>query len=419
MDARLAFQLGNGLCDGSEQLQVVVVGQGEAAAQAAVSFAQSGFSVVLNAESEDDLAKAQAAARNLIIANLSFSGIERSFILDRIEAQRGELTGVSNAALALAIGQADFSSTSKNLLRLSELTTPQTILGICSTCHAISDLAGSVQYPERVIGMSLFSSTSGNGIVQIARGRRTSHKTIMAGAALSACMGKCPLVVEDVPGFLVDRIIFPCYSEALRLLLEGCQVADVDSALQRFGFRAGPFQLMDQVGLSAIAALGDLLRRNYGTRMEHPDILERLAAHGAAGKAAGVGFYEYRGVKIEPSRATGEIVKALSSQCAFCESSVVDRLVFAMLNEAVRCLDEGVAGRPGPEAASQVNLASVMALGFPAWLGGLIYYAEERGARAIYEKFERLAGEHGGRFLPAEGIGKRAAHGRSFYSAAL
>jgi 3-hydroxyacyl-CoA dehydrogenase/enoyl-CoA hydratase/3-hydroxybutyryl-CoA epimerase len=180
----------------------------------------------------------------------------------------------------------------------------------------------------------------------------------------------------------------------------------------------GPIRLLDEIGLDVASHVADIMFAGYGARMSGPGYAKKLVAAGRKGKKNGAGFYDFQENTATPCPDLRKILGIEKpSQRAADPAVIVDRLMLSLVNEAVRCLDEGVAGAPGADAANQIDLGSVMGFGFPPFRGGLLYYADKIGAQAIALKLEELHTRLGERFSPAPGIAKRAELGKSFHTA--
>lgn len=244
-------------------------------------------------------------------------------------------------------------------------------------------------------------------LVEIVRAEKTSDKTVVMTAALATKLGKSPIVVKDVPGFLVNRILTPYLSEAAYLVAEGVPVKEIDRAATQFGMPMGPVRLLDEVGLDVAAHVVEIMVAGYGERMSCPPLSSKLVAQGRKGKKSGGGFYDYAVDKALPFSGLSAML-GVTTTASYTKEELQDRLLLRLVNEAVRCLDEGVAGFPGKDAVNQLDLGSVMGFGFPPFRGGLLYWAESVGAVRIYDKLNALHSKFGLRFEPAAGLKKRA-----------
>jgi 3-hydroxyacyl-CoA dehydrogenase/enoyl-CoA hydratase/3-hydroxybutyryl-CoA epimerase len=177
----------------------------------------------------------------------------------------------------------------------------------------------------------------------------------------------------------------------------------------------GPIRLLDEVGLDVAAHVSEIMVAGYGERMKAPTYAKTLASHSKLGRKSGSGFYDFSHEKISPSPVARELLKLPKATKEVTNiNPLQERLIMSLLNEAVKCLDEGVAGQPGKDSASQINLGTVMGMGFPPFRGGLLYFADSLGAKNILEGLQKMEREHGARFAPAQGIIERAGNNQSF-----
>jgi len=175
----------------------------------------------------------------------------------------------------------------------------------------------------------------------------------------------------------------------------------------------GPLRLIDEIGLDVAQHVSKVMVEGYGKRMQGPDILEKFLAKGIKGKKTKSGFYNYAGEKpqiISDIRAQ----LGMPSREISIHEDVVDLLMLPLINESIRCLDEEVAGVVGEESAGQINIGSIFGIGFPAFRGGVLRYADKRGAKDLLAKLEALEARYGARFTPAEGIKSRVESRKKF-----
>src|SRR2546422_6078314 len=175
-------------------------------------------------------------------------------------------------------------------------------------------------------------------LVEFIRGEKSSDETIATIFALAKKLGKTPIVVNDLPGFLVDRILAPYLSEAVRLLREGCRIEEVDRTMTDFGMPVGPLALLDDVGLDVVVKAGDVLQTAFPARIK-PGGDEALVAAGRLGRKSGAGFYEYvAGKRGRPSPAAYEALRAEPKATApFPQDQIGTRLTLPMVNEPAVC----------------------------------------------------------------------------------
>jgi 3-hydroxyacyl-CoA dehydrogenase len=276
----------------------------------------------------------------------------------------------------------------------------------------IAQIASGAARPEHVAGMHFFNPVHKMPLVEVIRGEKSSDETVATIFAFAKRLGKTPVVVADLPGFLVNRILAPYLSEAVRLLREGCRIEDVDSALSEFGMPVGPLALLDDIGLDVAVKAGEVLHAAFPQRIK-PGGDEALVAAGRLGRKSGAGFYEYAGGKRgDPSPAAYEALRANpASTPRYSRSQIQERLVLPMVNEAAFCLEDGVVPTP-----AKLDLAMILGTGFPPFRGGLLRWADSLGLPRVRSLLEELTEKFGPRFEPARSIRRMADARETFYS---
>jgi 3-hydroxyacyl-CoA dehydrogenase/enoyl-CoA hydratase/3-hydroxybutyryl-CoA epimerase len=195
------------------------------------------------------------------------------------------------------------------------------------------------------------------------------------------------VIVKDVAGFLVNRILGPYLDEAVRLFLDGADVQKVDRLLVDFGMPMGPFRLLDEVGLDIAKHAGESLHQAYGERMEPASGLEALSSESRLGRKTGKGFYDYPKDRKEKPTPCTDLASFQTRTVAknLPKEDVVDRLVLSMVNEGLLCLQENVVAGP-----QELDLATVFGTGFAPFEGGLYSYAQRRGLQNIQGRLLEL-----------------------------
>ncbi|HEY8503612.1 MAG TPA: 3-hydroxyacyl-CoA dehydrogenase NAD-binding domain-containing protein, partial [Gemmataceae bacterium] len=276
---------------------------------------------------------------------------------------------------------------------------PETaILASNTSTLSITRLAANVPHPERFAGMHFFNPVERMPLVEVIRGERTSDETVVTLVALAKRLGKTPVVVNDGPGFLVNRVLFPYLNEAFLMLEEGAEPRQIDAAALDFGMPMGPLHLCDVIGLDTVRACLNVLHHAFPDRVPLSRIGEELAASGRSGVKSGAGVYRYPGGhRPEDDPAFADILRRCrKSERTFTSDELTDRLFLPMLTEAVRAVADGIV-----RTRDEVDLALLLGVGFPAFRGGIFRWAEDVGRDAIREKlrkYQRL----GPRFEPVE-----------------
>ncbi|TWT37205.1 Fatty acid oxidation complex subunit alpha [Posidoniimonas corsicana] len=298
--------------------------------------------------------------------------------------------------------------------RLERHLGERTILCSNTSTIPISQLAEGLAHPDRFCGLHFFNPVRKMPLVEVIRGKRTSEATIAAMAYYARRLGKTPVIVNDGPGFLVNRLLLPYMNEAALLVSEGVPIKDVERAAKDFGMPMGPITLYDVVGLDTCLHAGGVMLEAFPDRVVPATIVERLVEAGRLGQKNGRGFFDYPSAKPgKPPKGvpSDEAAKLIDEdrRRAEVDAPIVDRLMLPMLLEATRAVEDGVAAD-----VRDVDLALILGIGFPPHKGGLFHWADTIGAAAILERLKPLE-PLGERFRPTALLTQVAADGGKFY----
>jgi len=298
----------------------------------------------------------------------------------------------------------------KKVLQEVEAKMPSSgIFATNTSALSVSELQSASARPERVVGLHFFNPVDRMQLVEIVRGEKTSAEVLEAATGLARKLGKIPVVVNDGPGFLVNRVLGPYLNEAVRLFEDGYSPKSIDAAIRGFGMPMGPFELIDEVGLDVGAKVGKILHEAFGERARPPALMARLNENAdCLGKKTGKGFYIHQGKHKTPNPP---IMKLGGTGGADFKPDEVDlwirRLVYPMINEAALTLEEKIVERP-----SDVDLAMVMGTGFAPFRGGPLRYADALGLKHIVDALDGLREP---RLAPSAFLKDLAARGGKFY----
>lgn len=300
------------------------------------------------------------------------------------------------------------------LREAEERVRPDVVLASNTSSLSITELQQNLQRPEQFCGMHFFNPVHKMPLVEIVRGSATAETTLATVFALARELDKTPLLVNDSPGFLVNRLLAPYLNEAGWLLAEGASIDAIDRALVDFGMPMGPLRLLDEVGLDVARHAAGVLYESFGDRLRPATPLVALGETDRLGRKNGKGFYRYEGGK-DPSSGDeaiyaelGEAVPANRREIP--AVGIRQRCILAMVNEAARVLEDDVV-----EDAGAIDLGMIMGTGFPPFRGGLLRYADRIGTPTLLEELEHLSREHGPRFDAAPLLRELAATSRGFY----
>lgn len=277
---------------------------------------------------------------------------------------------------------------------------------------SITKIQRALKHPTRFVGMHFFNPVSKMPLVEVIRGEESSDEAVTTIFQFSKKLGKTPIVVKDAPGFLVNRLLMPYLNEATYLVNEGVPIQEIDRVLLTFGMPMGPLELIDEVGIDVGEKVAHILHDAFGDRMQPSPLNGKLAGQGYLGKKNCKGFYVYgEKSKKEFDSSIYERLGVSPGSAGISDEEILERCVLPMINEASRCLEEGVVGSP-----AEVDLGMIMGTGFPPFRGGLLRYADQLGARAIVDRLRVYEKRFGARYEPAPALIKRAENGQNFYS---
>jgi 3-hydroxyacyl-CoA dehydrogenase/enoyl-CoA hydratase/3-hydroxybutyryl-CoA epimerase len=277
---------------------------------------------------------------------------------------------------------------------------------------SITEMQTALEHPARFVGMHFFNPVSKMPLIEVIRGSKTSDEAVATVFQFSKQLGKTPIVVKDAPGFLVNRLLAPYLNEAVYLLVEGAPIPEIDRAMLDFGMPMGPMELIDEVGVDVGEKVAHILHDAFGARMNPAPLNKKVIDAGRLGKKNGKGLYQYEGPKLTKTLDPEiySIIGVTPKEKSIAEEEIVERCILPMINEASRCLEEGIVA-----SASEVDLGMIMGTGFPPFRGGLLRYADTLGAKTIVERLKKYQSRFGARYEPAPAMIARAEHGQKFY----
>lgn len=297
--------------------------------------------------------------------------------------------------------------------KLEAILPENAILASNTSTIPIARLASGLKHPERFCGLHFFNPVRRMQLVEVIRGPKSSDETIAAATAAARRLNKSPIVVNDGPGFLVNRLLFPYMNEAIELLLDQVPIPSVEKAATRFGMPLGPLALYDMVGLDTSVYAGRVMWEAFPDRVLASPALPAMVKAGRLGVKNGKGFFNYENKKkqAEPDPTLAPILAPfLRDPRPTSDEEIQQRLFLPMLIEATRALSEGIVQKP-----QDVDLGLILGLGFPPFKGGLLFWADQVGAKEIVKQLERLA-PLGKRFEPTPMLLEMASSGAKFYS---
>jgi len=292
-----------------------------------------------------------------------------------------------------------------------------TIITTNTSTISVNLLAESLQRPENFCGMHFFNPVHRMPLVEVIRAKGSSDRAIATTVAYAQAMGKTPIVVNDCPGFLVNRILFAYFAGYTRLIADGGDVVAIDRALERFGWPMGPAYLLDVVGLDTGKHAAAVMAEGFPDRMASSErtVIDAMYEADRYGQKNGHGFYRYetdkRGkLKKLPDPAGDAIVASVQSvQAEFDADTLVDRLMIPLCIEAARCLEDDIVGTP-----AEVDMGLVYGLGFPPFRGGALRWVDRAGLADFCARADAMS-DLGPLYQPTGRMREMATGGTTFY----
>jgi 3-hydroxyacyl-CoA dehydrogenase/enoyl-CoA hydratase/3-hydroxybutyryl-CoA epimerase/enoyl-CoA isomerase len=391
-----------------------VLGSGLMGAGIATAHARSGLPCAMVDVSEERLADGMSRARKVIESRME---IGRAGPADMVQLLTNLHTSISHSAFADCDVVVEAITENESLKteaykQLAGIMRDDAILASNTSTISITRMAKAAKHPDRFVGMHFFFPVDRMQLVEVIRGDKTSDETVITIVELARKLRKVPIVCGDCPGFLVNRILMPYMNEAVVLLLEGASMDQIDRVATRFGFPMGPIALHDLVGLDTAFYAGKVMSAAYSDRTVDTHILAQMVEAGRLGRKSGAGFRKYTGKKGTPAddpAFTPFLERNRTASRQIADEEIEDRLLLAMLMEAVRLLEEKIVSQP-----MHVDMGLILGIGFPPFRGGLLKWCDNVGAQKVLERVKKYAAL-GKRFEPPEPFVAMAQGNAKFY----
>ena len=399
---------------------VAVIGAGTMGGGIAMNFLNAGIPVTLLEVSAEALDKGIATIRRNYDSSvkkkkLSPEDLERRMALLKPTTSYEDLGA---ADLVIEAVFEDLSVKEKVFRRLDEVARPGAILATNTSTLDVDRIAAFTRRPADVVGLHFFSPANVMRLLEVVRGKATARDVLATVMQLAKKIRKLAVVSGVCDGFIGNRMLHRYSAQANFLLEEGCLPAQVDRAMEKFGFAMGPFRVGDLAGND----IGWAIRKRRaaeGHRTDEGKIADRLCEMGRFGQKTGAGWYDYRpGDRTpRPNADVNAMIEKYSAEVGLTrrridDREIVERLVYALVNEGARILEERIAQR-----ASDIDLVYLNGYGFPLLRGGPMFHADSVGLIEVVSAIRRYArGVHPKPWTPAPLLEKLAAEGGSFAS---
>jgi 3-hydroxyacyl-CoA dehydrogenase len=402
--------------------QVGVIGAGTMGGGISINFLNAGIAVTLLELKQDALDRGVAKIREIYQGQVTRGRLKPADLDKRMALLKPSLAYADLAQCNLVIEAVfeDMGVKQKVFEQLDATLKPGAILATNTSTLDVDRIAAFTKRPQDVIGLHFFSPANVMKLLEVVRGARTGKDVLATAMKLSKAIRKTAVVSGVCDGFIGNRMINEYFREALAMLDEGAAPEAIDSAIEKFGFAMGPFRMSDLAGNDIS---WHIRKRQYAEgKLKRPaKIADRLCELGRFGQKSGAGWYDYRpgDRNAHPSPVVAKLIageRAASGEKPrdLPRDEIVDRLVYALINEGARILEEKIAQR-----ASDIDMVYLTGYGFPIWRGGPMFYADTVGLYEIVQRMRVLAQNpraEGGAWVPAPLLARLAAEGGRFNS---
>ena len=393
--------------------KVAVLGAGMMGAGIAYQAARSGLAVVLKDVSRERAEKGKDHSRKLLDQAVEHGRLTREDA-DAVLARITPTGDTADLAGCDAVVEAVFEEQALKARVLGEVESvlaPDALLASNTSQIPITTLAEAVSRPEDFVGLHFFSPVEKMPLVEVVVGKRTSPRGLARAIDFVQQIRFVPLVVNDSRGFFTTRVILQLIAEAFAMVLEGVPPVSIDRAATMAGYPVGPLQLADELNLHTMRkALDDMKGHPMAV---HPGfaLVDRMLAQDRPGRLHGRGFYDYDAGGRRLGLWSGLRESVAKPGAELPVADIQERMMCGQALDAVRCFDEGVLA-----SHATANVASIRAIGFPAWTGGVVHFIDqyEGGTRGFVARCRELANEYGDRFAPPASLVRLAERGEPF-----
>jgi 3-hydroxyacyl-CoA dehydrogenase len=400
--------------------RVGVIGAGTMGGGIAMNFINAGIAVTLVETKQEALDRGLATIRKNYEAQVKKGKLTPEKLEARMALIKPTIAfeALEDADLVIEAVFEELSVKEQVFRRLDEVAKPGAILASNTSTLDLNRIAGFTKRPEDVVGLHFFSPANVMKLLEVVRGEKTAHDVLATVMQVAKKIKKTAVVSGVCDGFIGNRMIEQYIRQALFMLEEGALPAQIDRAIEKFGFAMGPFRMSDLAGNDIGWAIR---KRRY---QEQPDlhyskIADRLCETGRFGQKTGAGWYDYKPGErgALPSKLVDDMVVAYSEELGVArrkigDDEIVERLVFSLVNEGAKILEEGIASK-----ASDIDMVYLTGYGFPLWRGGPMLYADTVGLYNVERAMRKYAAQpNGDAWKPAKRVTELAAQGKGFNS---
>jgi 3-hydroxyacyl-CoA dehydrogenase len=402
----------------AEIARAAVIGAGTMGGGIAMTFANAGIPVIVKETAPDALERGMNVIRGNYSKSAAKGWLSPADAEQRLARITPQLTyeGFDQADI---IVEAVFENTAVKkqvFAEIAKIAKPGCVLASNTSSLDIDEIASATSHPDMVIGTHFFSPAHVMRLLEVVRGRETAPRIIATAMALGKKLGKIAVLAGNCPGFIGNRMIGPYLREAQFLVEEGASVEQVNQALYDFGMAMGPLAMDDLAGLDIGWAIRKAFARFEKPGVRQPRLPDLLCELSRFGQKTGRGWSLYDADrKASPDPELAALAEKTAQEAGIqrrtiLNEEIVDRCIYALVNEGARVLEDGIAIR-----AVDIDIAYLYGYGFPAWRGGPMFYADTAGLTMVLQRIEEFEREHGSDlWSPAPLLKRLASEGQSF-----
>ncbi|WP_211462579.1 3-hydroxyacyl-CoA dehydrogenase NAD-binding domain-containing protein [Collimonas silvisoli] len=399
--------------------QVGVIGAGTMGAGITMCFANAGMPVILMEARREALERGLALIRKNYAATVAKGKLSQEALESRLSIISTTLDyqDLHDADLVIEAVFEDMVVKKEVFQQLDQVCKPGAIMASNTSRLDLNEIAAGTSRPQDVIGLHFFSPANVMRLLEVVRGAATAADVVAGAMQLAKTIGKIGVLVGVCEGFVGNRMLTPYAREAQFLLEEGASVQQVDRALYNFGMAMGPLAMADMAGLDIARAARLRLAPTRPAHLRYSQVADRICDMGRFGQKTGAGFYRYEAGSRTP--IPDPEIEALIERCAqeaqiqrrsLSQEEIVERTIYALINEGARILEQGIAQR-----ASDIDTVYVNGYGFPAYRGGPLFYADTVGLDKVYARICEYHRRHGEYWEPAPLLERLAMTGKNFH----
>jgi len=397
--------------------RVAIIGAGTMGGGIAMVFANAGISVTLKETDQAALDRGLAAIRKNYAGSVQRGRFTQQFMDERMQLIQPTLSydGFADADMVIEAAFESMELKKRIFGELDKICKPGAILASNTSSLNIDEIASATARPEAVIGTHFFSPANVMRLIEIVRGKATGKDVIATCMQLAKKIGKIGVLVGNCRGFVGNRMYHAYNRQAMFLAEEGAAVEAVDNAITAFGMAMGPLAVGDLAGLDVGWRIRKESRHLEKPGVRQPLAADRLCEMGRFGQKTSAGWYKYdENRRATPDPEVARLIREWSAAAGIAQRTVeaeeiVERCIYALINEGARILEEGFALRP-----VDIDIIFLNGYGFPAWRGGPMFHADLVGLKKVYERICEFHCLHGEQWEPAPLLKRLAEQGKTF-----